>query len=307
MIRKKQTLLLVAIAIISVIISIACSKKPTDAKNFMVVEIVGRTPTPEFSLDNPDGKLAIDSAQGLIQFRDLTFKSGAYYQDGDNSKVIYFYAYVKVDSSSKPYIGVITKDANGNIVEESGKFYTISNQNGAVYNLEGIRYRNSIKNSADVTFTEDGYLRIKFSNYGTEITYSLTTENAPEEVSSGNYIPEIYHGNYVFFRGNNDKIKSAKVGPIRHEGDKIDGVEYDRSYSIPYVGQWIWLVTETNTKYLGNNTWEETLTTGWDMANGAWSSEQCVKKFSLNERGQRILTTTSATIGENILVHEDDI
>lgn len=307
MIVKKQILWLIAIAIITVMVSSACSEKPTDAKNFSVMAIAGRTPTPEFSLDNASGKLTIDSTKGLIQFKDLSFKSGAYYQNGDRSKVIYFYAYVKVDSSSKPYIGVITKDANGNVVEETGKFYTVSEQKGAVYDLEGVRYRKNIPNSATATFVESGYLRIKFSNYGAEIVYSLTTENSPVEVSTGGYIPEMYHGNYVFLSGNSDKIKSAYVGPIRHDGNKVDGIEYDRSYSIPYVGQWTWLVTESDTTYLGNNTWEETFTTGWDMPNGAWKNEPCVKKFTLTQRGQRILTTTSQTIGETVLIHEDDV
>ena len=92
MIVKKQILWLIAIAIITVMVSVACSEKPTDAKNFSVMEIAGRTPTPQFSLDNASGTLTIDSTKGLIQFKDLSFKSGAYYQNGDRSKVIYFYA-----------------------------------------------------------------------------------------------------------------------------------------------------------------------------------------------------------------------
>ena len=303
MIRKKRILLLIVLA---VIVSVACSEKPTEEKSLTVIEKAGRTPIPKFDFDNNIKKLNIDYTQGLIQFKDLSFKSGAYYLNGDRSKIIYFYAYVKVDNSSKPYIRVITKDIDGNIVEEEGKFYTVSNQTGTVYNLEGNRYASN-KIKAEAIFIEEGYLRIKFNNYGTEIVYAYRDEKASEEIGNGSYIPEIYHGNYVYLRGNGDKIKSAYVGSILYEGNMVDGIEYDRSFSIEYVGQWTWFVTEPDTKYLGNNTWEETFTTGWDMREGAWKTEPCVKKFTLNERGQRILTTTSDFIGENLLIHEDDI
>ena len=303
MIRKKQILWLMAF---TVIISVACSVKPTKEESLIVVEKAGRTPIPKFNLDSNVKKLTSDYTKGLIQFKYLTFKSGAYYQNGDRSKIIYFYAYVKVNNSSKPYISVITLDADGNIVEEEGKFYTVSNQTGTTYNLEGNRYKNN-KVKAEAIFIGEGYLRIKFNNYGTEIVYAYTDEKAPEEISDGSYIPEIYHGNYVYLRGNSDKIKSAYVGPILYEGNEVDGIEYDRSFYIEYVGQWTWFVTEPDTKYLGSNTWEETFTTGWDMRGGAWKIEPCVKKFTLNERGQRILTTTSDFIGENLLIHEDDV
>ena len=303
MISKKQILLLMVLA---VIVLAACSEKPTEEKSLTVVEKAGRTPIPKFDFDNNVKKLNIDYTKGLIQFKDITFKSGGYYLNGDRSKIIYFYAYVKIDNSSKPYIRVITKDIDGNIVEEEGKFYTVSNQTGVVYNLEGNRY-SSNKIKAEAIFIEEGYLRIKFNNYGTEIVYAYRDEKVSEEIGNGSYIPEIYHGNYVYLRGNGDKIKSAYVGTILYEGNMVDGIEYDRSFSIEYVGQWTWFVTEPDTKYLGNNTWEETFTTGWDMRGGAWKTEPCVKKFTLNERGQRILTTTSDFIGENLLIHEDDI
>ena len=171
MITKKQILCLIAVAIITVIVSVACSS-PTDVENMAVTE-AGPTPTPEFPEDNTNNKLSIDTNQGLIQFKDLSFKSGAYYSIYDTTKKMYFYADVRVDENSKPYISVMTMEEDGNITEEEGKFYDNANGVGAVYNLEATRYKSNNRNTATVTFTEDGYLRIKFSNYGADITYSL--------------------------------------------------------------------------------------------------------------------------------------
>lgn len=170
MIIKKEFLWLIALAIMIIIVSVACKKKPTDVGNYMLVTEAGQTPQPE-------KRLSIDTNQGLIQFKDLSFKSGAYYLNGDYTNKVYYYVDVKVDNDSKPYISAMTKDEDGNIIEEEGKFYTISNETGAVYNLEGTRYQSINELTAEATFTEEGYLRIKFSNYSLEITYSLTEKN----------------------------------------------------------------------------------------------------------------------------------
>ena len=205
MITKKQILWLIALAIITVMVLSACKKKPTNAGNYMSVTEAGQTPAPEFPSDNTIGKLTIDTNQGLIQFIGLSFKSGAYYLNGDYTNKIYYYADVKVDENSKPYISVITKSEDGEILESEGKFYSVLNETGAVYNLEGVRYVDNI-NMATVTFTEDGYLRIKFSNYTLEITYSLTSEITSEYKfelegtwKSGNHIIKIdSNGNITF-------------------------------------------------------------------------------------------------------------
>ncbi len=191
MITKKQILCIIALAIITVIVSVACSS-PTDVENMAVTE-AGPTPPPEFPEDNTDNKLSIDTNQGLIQFKDLYFKSGAYYSIYDTVKKIYFYADVKVDENSKPYISVITLDEDGYVTEEEGKFYDNANGTGAVYNLEATRYQSNNRNTATVTFTEDGYLIIKFSNYGADITYSLTGKSYEENFAS---IPKEYCGRY---------------------------------------------------------------------------------------------------------------
>lgn len=196
---KRKILWLIMLVIMAVIISVACKKKPTSAGNFMAVE---EAPGQEGETPQPEKKLPIDTNQGLIQFKGLSFKSGGYILNGDYSKIIYHYADIKVDSDSKPYISVMTKDRDGNIVEEEGKFYNILNETGDVYNLEGVRYKNNI-NTAVATFIEDGYLRIKFSNYGAEITYSLIEKTAEEEQKDGlkSYIGNYQSTGYYSFAG----------------------------------------------------------------------------------------------------------
>ena len=202
MITKRQILSLIALAIM-VIASVACKKKPTDVGNLSVAEEAEQTPAPEFPSDSPNNKLTIDTNQGLIQFKGLSFKSGAYYLNGEYRKKIYYYADVKVDENSKPYISAITKSEDGEIIEDEGKFYDNENGKGAVYNLEGVRYESNNRNTAAVTFTEDGYLIIKFSNYGADITYSLIDGKTSEsETEVGNYSKSELVGTW---RGNYDE------------------------------------------------------------------------------------------------------
>lgn len=177
--KTKKILWLIVIAIIISFIALACKKRPTNAANLSVIEEAGQTPSPE-------KKLTIDSSKGLSQFEGLSFKSGVYKRkNGDYSKSIYFYADVKVDSKSKPYISIISKDEEENIVEDQGEFYSISNETGAVYNLTGAKYGGKI--TAEVTFTEDGYLHIKFNHYSSVIICSLIgkTETEVEEKKFG--------------------------------------------------------------------------------------------------------------------------
>ena len=85
MITKKQTLSLITFAIMMVIDSMACSEKLRNVGSMPVTE-AGQTPTPEYSPDNPNNKLTIYTNQCLIQFKDLSFKSDAYYFMYDMSK-----------------------------------------------------------------------------------------------------------------------------------------------------------------------------------------------------------------------------
>ena len=180
----KSLFYVIAVIVMTIIIAISCKKKPTDAGNFSVIE---EAPGESGETPQPEKKLPIDTNQGLIQFKGLSFKSGGYILNGDRSRIIYYYADVKVDSDSKPYISAITKDADGNIVEDEGKFYNISNETGAVYNLEGVRYKGNNINTAVATFIEDGYLIIKFSNYGMEIKYSLIGKSS-DKIVEGTFV-----------------------------------------------------------------------------------------------------------------------
>lgn len=188
--KRKKILCLMAIAIITVFIALACSDKPTNASNFSTMEFIeratgasGETPQPEFSLQDGERKLNINMAQGLSQFRNKSFKSGGYIRNKDHSKLFHYYADVRVDSQGKPYISVIRKYVYEDVLEDQGKLYTISNETGTNYNLEVVIYKvnSSTKTTAKATFTEDGRLIIKFSNYRDEIICSLT-ENLPEEI-----------------------------------------------------------------------------------------------------------------------------
>ena len=170
MIYKKKVLWLMAIAIVMVIVSVACSGNPTNAGDYIVAKQAEQSPKPEM-------KLTVDTNQGLIQFKDLSFKSGAYYINGNYTKKIYYYADIKVDENSKPYISAITKSEDGEIIEDEGKFYeTSTNESGEFYNLEGVRYQSGNTLTAEATFNESGYLVIRFSNYSLDITYSLIEE-----------------------------------------------------------------------------------------------------------------------------------
>ena len=272
MITKRKILSLIALVIMTVVVSVACGESPTDVGNMSVTE-AGPTPTPEFPSDNTKNKLEIDENQGLAQFKDLSFKSGAYYSIYDMTKKIYFYAYIKVDNDSKPYIKAITKDENGAVVESEGKFYDNANGKGAVYNLEAVRYESKNRNTATVTFTEDGYLRIKFSNYGADITYSLTYE---EEIDETLLIPSEWWGEYDGISGSYAYVNHATIYSNR--------VTYSGTYYISnYIGKNIW--------YCGNQR----------------GYKNIYNEFFSNEKGQRIfyeiLENRQYT---NIFVHRED-
>ena len=281
MITKREILSLIALAIMTVVVLVACGESPTDVGNMSVTE-AGPTPTPEFPSDNTKSKLEIDENQGLAQFKDLSFKSGAYYSIYDMTKKIYFYAYIKVDNDSKPYIKAITKDENGAVVESEGKFYDNANGKGAVYNLEAVRYESKNRNTATVTFTEDGYLRIKFSNYGADITYSLTDKKAEEEISTdGATIPEVWHGTYEWVEGSGSP----------HQGSRILTIELTKtSHATANLAP---------DSYLGDNTWSYHCNAG--------CGQYTTVTFGRNDKGQRIVSeVVGGALPYILYIHSED-
>ena len=208
MITKKKILSLIALAIILVIVSVACSGNPTNAGDYIVAKQVEQSPQPE-------KKLTIDTNQGLIQFKDLSFKSGAYYINGNYTRKIYYYADVKVDENSKPYISAITKSEDGEIIEDEGKFYVMSNESGTFYKLSGVRYQSGNTLTAEATFTESGYLIIRFSNYSLDITYSLI-EGTNEGGTQTKFKPSDLVGNWKC--ENNDSIHKGHYIVIEADG-----------------------------------------------------------------------------------------
>ena len=221
MIYKKKVLWLMAIAIIMVIVSVACSGNPTNAGDYIVAKQAEQSPKPEM-------KLTVDTNQGLIQFKDLSFKSGAYYINGNYTKKIYYYADIKVDENSKPYISAITKSEDGEIIEDEGKFYeTSTNESGEFYNLEGVRYQSGNTLTAEATFDESGYLVIRFSNYSLDITYSLIEETN----QSGNSRAELV-GSWK-----NTTFKQCEIFTVNNDGN-IDFLVKDRyGNQFQYTGE----------------------------------------------------------------------
>ena len=273
MITKKKILSLISLAIILVIVSVACKKNPTNAADYMVAKQAEQSPQPE-------KKLTIDTNQGLIQFKDLSFKSGAYYINGNYTRKIYYYADVKVDENSKPYISAITKSEDGEIIEDEGKFYVMSNESGTFYKLSGVRYQSVNTLTADATFTESGYLIIRFSNYSLDITYSLITNS-----KIGTYVPQEYLGKYY----------DLSRGPIAIVTVNSISLYDSDGGSFLYTVD----VSDSKTTYLGDNTWHYY----HDSHN---NGDDSTIKFKRNENGQRVLLENPLGY-EYTFVHEDDI
>ena len=273
MITKKKILSLIAFAIMLVIVSVSCSGNPTNAGDYMVAKQVEQSPQPE-------KKLTIDTNQGLIQFKDLSFKSGAYYINGNYTRKIYYYAEVKVDENSKPYISAITKSEDGEIIEDEGKFYVMSNESGTFYKLSGVRYQSGNTLTAEATFNESGYLVIRFSNYSLDITYSLITNS-----KIGTYVPQEYLGKYY----------DLSRGPIAIVTVNSISLYDSDGGSFLYTVD----VSDSKTTYLGDNTWHYY----HDAHN---NGDDSTIKFKRNENGQRVLLENPLGY-EYTFVHEDDI
>ena len=165
----KSLFYLVAVVVMTILIAVACKKKPTQANaSQVVVEPPSTNDTPE----PIKPVLPIDNKANMDQFNGLYFETGDYLNV--NNEPFRFTAKVGIgDSGYQKGVAYIQ-------FEDGCKFYQgfkVGDYNGS-YNLLYNGSRNGLDYvKAKVRFTEEGYLYVKFENYSWEIEYALAEEN----------------------------------------------------------------------------------------------------------------------------------
>lgn len=163
--KQKYLFKVIAIAIMVVMVAVACKKKPTGVN---ATVDVGEEITPPAD-PNPEGpKVKIDPNGDLKQFLGYYYESGGY--QGISGVLVFTarvgrddkQAYIEFEDGFKFYQGAgpACKGANYKLLIESGK-----ERNGGACQY------------ADVVFYEDGYIDVKFNNYLLPIRYSLQATN----------------------------------------------------------------------------------------------------------------------------------
>lgn len=162
--KQKYLFKVIAIAIMVVMVAVACKKKPTGVNATVDVEQITPPADP-----NPEGpKVKIDPNGDLKQFLGYYYESGGY--QGISGVLVFTarvgrddkQAYIEFEDGFKFYQGAgpACKGANYKLLIESGK-----ERNGGACQY------------ADVVFYEDGYIDVKFNNYLLPIRYSLQATN----------------------------------------------------------------------------------------------------------------------------------
>ena len=162
--KQKYLFKVIAIAIMVVMVAVACKKKPTGVNATVDVEQITPPADP-----NPEGpKVKIDPNGDLKQFLGYYYESGGY--QGISGVLVFTarvgrddkQAYIEFEDGFKFYQGAghACKGANYKLLIESGK-----ERNGGACHY------------ADVVFYEDGYIDVKFNNYLLPIRYSLQATN----------------------------------------------------------------------------------------------------------------------------------
>ncbi len=162
--KQKYLFKVIAIAIMVVMVAVACKKKPTGVN--ATVDVKQITPPAD---PNPEGpKVKIDPNGDLKQFLGYYYESGGY--QGISGVLVFTarvgrddkQAYIEFEDGFKFYQGAgpACKGANYKLLIESGK-----ERNGGACQY------------ADVVFYEDGYIDVKFNNYLLPIRYSLQATN----------------------------------------------------------------------------------------------------------------------------------
>lgn len=164
--KQKYLFKVIVIAIMVVMVAVACKKKPTGVN---ATVDVGEEITPPEEPIQPEGpKVKIDPNGDLKQFLGYYYESGGYH--GISGVLVFTarvgrddkQAYIEFEDGFKFYQGAgpACKGANYKLLIESGK-----ERNGGACQY------------ADVVFYEDGYIDVKFNNYLLPIRYSLQATN----------------------------------------------------------------------------------------------------------------------------------
>lgn len=162
--KQKYLFKVIAIAIMVVMVAVACKKKPTGVN--ATVDVVEITPPADPIPEGP--KVKIDPNGDLKQFLGYYYESGGY--QGISGVLVFTarvgrddkQAYIEFEDGFKFYQGAgpACKGANYKLLIEPGK-----ERNGGACQY------------ADVVFYEDGYIDVKFNNYYLPIRYSLQATN----------------------------------------------------------------------------------------------------------------------------------
>ncbi len=186
--NTKKFLSIIVIAIIGSMLFMACKAKPTDLNNYQVEEPAVNPTNPE--TPNPTNEnsqkveVKIDNNNDLRQFGEGTRENfkGYHYVSKEymiNGKPYKFTAtvgwdsyqyYIQFEDGYKFYQGAgpSCKGANYKLVIQSG-----ASRNGGACQY------------ADVVFTTNGYLYVKFNNYSWTIEYALSKKEEVKEDNTG--------------------------------------------------------------------------------------------------------------------------
>ena len=173
--KQKYLFKVIAIAIMVVMVAVACKEKPTDINPAIDIgeEITPpkepiQPEVPEEPIQPEGPKVKIDPNGDLKQFLGYYYESGEY--RGVSGTLVFTarvgrddkQAYIEFEDGFKFYQGAgpACKGANYKLLIESGK-----ERNGGACQY------------ADVVFYEDGYIEVKFNNYYLPIIYSLQATN----------------------------------------------------------------------------------------------------------------------------------
>lgn len=232
--NTKKFLSIIVIAIIGSMLFITCKAKPTDLNNYQVEEPAVNPTNPE--TPNPTNEnsqkveVKIDNNNDLRQFGEGTrenFKGYHYVSKGyiphEFTATVgwdsYQY-YIQFEDGYKFYQGAgpSCKGANYKLVIQSG-----ASRNGGACQY------------ADVVFTTNGYLYVKFNNYSWTIEYALSKKeevkdntNDSEISKDGASIPEEHCGRYT--------VKSVNWGNEAYSGYWRDIYWDVKSNAISFTG-----------------------------------------------------------------------